>query len=183
MKALTIYLKMCVMITRLTYLSGDEFQSAGPFMHPQCSVNRLSLRHLARRPKLNLNQLTMVDSLIKCPNSTLHNRHQNILNMWHTHREWGLRVKIIARRCTRNRHRRWHAESSPQPNSTLKREKSISNESPCLTLHSRHSHSWNIWRTHRVKGPQSQNHRPPMHAKLTPTMARGVSHRIQFDSE
>ncbi len=86
MKALTIHFKMRVIITKLTYLSGDEFQSAGQFKHPQCSVNRTSLRHLARRPKLNLNRLTMVDSLNECPNSTLHNGQQPILNMWHTHR-------------------------------------------------------------------------------------------------
>ena len=183
MKALTIHFKMRVIITRLTYLSGDEFQSAGPFMHPQCSVSRTSLRHLARHPKLNLNQLTMVDSLNECSNSTLHNGQQHILNMWHTHRVWGLKVKNIAHRRTRNWLLLRHAESPPQPNTTLKRETSISNESPSLTLHSKHSHSWNIWRTHRVKGPQSQNHRPPMHTKSTPTMARGVSHRIQFDSE
>ncbi len=54
-------------IKRLSYLSGDEFQSAGLSMHPQCAVNRTSMRHLARRPKLNLNQLTMVDSLKECP--------------------------------------------------------------------------------------------------------------------
>ena len=48
MKALTILFKMRVIISWLTYLSGDDFQSAGPFMHPQCSVNRTSLRHLAR---------------------------------------------------------------------------------------------------------------------------------------
>ena len=141
MKALTIYFKMRVIITWLTYLSGDEFQSAGPFMHPQCSVNRTSLRHLARRPKLNLNQLTMVDSLNECPNSTLHNGQQHILNMWHTHRVCGLKVKNIAHRCTRNWLLLRHAESSPQPNSTLKRETSISNESPSLTLRNRHSHS------------------------------------------
>ena len=120
MKALTIHFKMRVIITRLTYLSGDEFQSAGPFMHPQCSVSRTSLRHLARHPKLNLNQLTMVDSLNECSNSTLHNGQQHILN---------------------------------------------------------------IWRTHRVKGPQTQNHRPPMHTKLAPSKARGVISPNQFDSE
>ena len=54
-------------IKRLSYLSGDEFQSAGPFMHPQCAVNRTNMRHLARRPKINLNQLTMVDSLKERP--------------------------------------------------------------------------------------------------------------------
>jgi hypothetical protein len=141
MTALTIHFKMRVMITRLTYLSGDEFQSAGPFMHPQCSVNRTSLRHLARCPKLNLNQLTMVDSLNECPNSTLHNGQQHILNMWHTHRVSGLKVKIIAHRCTRNWLLLRNAESSPQPNSTLNREASISNESPSSTLHNGHSHS------------------------------------------
>ena len=141
MTALTIHFKMRVMITRLTYLSGDEFQSAGPFMHPQCSVNRTSLRHLARRPKLNLNQLTMVDSSNECPNSILYNRQQHILNMWHTHRVCGLKVKIIAHLCTRNWLLLRHAESAIVSKSTLNREAIISNESPSLTLHNRHSHS------------------------------------------
>ena len=141
MKALTLPFEIRDIIKRLSYLSGDEFQSAGPFMHPQCAVNRTNMRHLARRPKLNLNQLTMVDSLNEYPNSILHNGQQHILNMWHTHRVCGLKVKNIAHRCTRNWLLLRHAESSPQPNSTLNREASISNESPILTLHNRHSHS------------------------------------------
>ena len=98
--------------------------------------------------------------------------------------EWrSLKVKIMAHRCTRNWHLRWHAEPALQPYSTLNRETSISKESPSLTLHDRHSHLWNIGRTHRVKGPQSQNHGPPMHTKLAPSKARGVISPNQFDSE
>ncbi len=155
MEVLTIHFKMCAIVTRLTYLSGDEVLSAGPFMHPKCSVNRTSLRHLARRPKLNFIQLNMVDSLNDCPNSTLNDGQQHVLNMWHI-TEWnGHKVKIIANRCTWIRHLRRHAESALRPNSTLNREASISIESPSLTLHNRHSLSWNYWRTHRVKGSQS----------------------------
>ena len=77
----------------------------------------------------------------------------------------------------------WHAESAIGSNSTLNRETSISNESPSSTLHDRHSHSRNIWLTHRVKGPRSQNHRVPMNKKSTPTMGRGVSSPTQIDSE
>jgi hypothetical protein len=111
---------MCVIIRWLTYLSGEKNESAGPFMRPQCAVNRTKMRHLKGHPKLNLNQLTIVDSLNECPNLTLHNGHQYILN---------------------------------------------------------------ICRTHRVKGPQSRNHRPPMHTKLAPSKARGVIFPTQFDSE
>ena len=81
MKALTIIFKRRVIISWLTYLSGDNFQSAGPFMRPQCAVNRTKMRHLKGHPKLNLNQLTMVDSLNKCPSLTLHNGRQHILNI------------------------------------------------------------------------------------------------------
>ena len=73
--------------------------------------------------------------------------------------EWrGLEVKIIAHRCTRNRHRRWHAESAIGCNLTLKIKASISNESFWLTFHNGHFklklnlYLWNIWRSHWVKG-------------------------------
>ena len=78
MKALTIPFKMRVITTWLNYLSGDEFQSAGPFMHPQSAVNRTSMRHLARHLKLNLNKLTMVGSLNESPSLTLDNRHPHL---------------------------------------------------------------------------------------------------------
>ena len=71
MKALVITFKMRVIRNGLSYLSGDEFKSAGPFMHPQCAFNRPSMRHLVRRPRLNSNQITMIDSLNECPNLTL----------------------------------------------------------------------------------------------------------------
>ena len=89
MKALTILFKMRVIISWLTYLSGENFQSAGPFMRPQCAVNRTKMRNLKGHPKLNLNQLTMVDSLNECPNLTLHDGHQHILDIWRTHRVKG----------------------------------------------------------------------------------------------
>ena len=58
---------MRVIISWRTYLSCDKNQYVGPFMRPQWAVNRTKMRHLKGHPKLNLNQLTMVDSLKECP--------------------------------------------------------------------------------------------------------------------
>ena len=62
---------MRVLITGLNSLIGEEFQFSGPSMQPQRAIDRTRVRHLARRPEVNLNLLTMVGILNESPNQYL----------------------------------------------------------------------------------------------------------------
>ncbi len=72
MKAQTKPFKMRARVAGLSSKNVDEFLSAAPSMQPQCLVERARVRHLARRPEVNLNIFTMVDILNKSPNQALH---------------------------------------------------------------------------------------------------------------
>ena len=77
-KALTESCKMRVLVTGLNTELGKNFQSSGPSVQPQRAVGRTRVRHLARRPEINLSLMTMVDILNESPYQALRYSHTNL---------------------------------------------------------------------------------------------------------